>query len=91
MNDLARRFKALSEELRLQILAVPGQAMYVGDHPINDVDAAKAAGLITVWNRREGKHVGGRGATRPDHVIFNFWDLLELLEREMGLRVREPV
>jgi putative hydrolase of the HAD superfamily len=69
----------------------PAEAMYVGDHPINDVDAAKAAGLITVWNRREGKHVGGRGATRPDHVIFNFWDLLELLEKELGRSLREPV
>lgn len=63
----------------------PGAAMYVGDHPINDVDAAKEAGMVTVWNRREGKHVDAEGRHSPDHVIFNFWDLLELVEARMGV------
>lgn len=56
-----------------------GEALYVGDHPVHDIDAANAAGLITVWNRREGKHLDSRGRTKPDHVIFNFWDLLDLV------------
>ncbi len=63
----------------------PGEALYVGDHPINDVDAAKEAGMVTVWNRREGKHVEAQGRHAPDHVIFNFWDLLELVENRMGV------
>lgn len=63
----------------------PSQAMYVGDHPVNDVDGAKAAGLVTVWNRREGKHLNLVGETSPDHVIFNFWDLLDVVQEAMGV------
>lgn len=63
----------------------PNEAMYVGDHPVNDVDAASEAGMITVWNRREGKHLGASGRSAPDHVIFNFWDLLELVQDRMGM------
>lgn len=66
----------------------PGDAMYVGDHPIHDVDAAKAAGFRTIWNRREGKHLDQKGTTKPDHVIFNFWDLLDLVNAELGIGVR---
>ncbi len=57
----------------------PEEAMYVGDHPIHDVDAAKGAGFVTVWNRREGKHLDLVGRTKPDHVIYNFWDLLDVV------------
>jgi len=64
---------------------VPAEAMYVGDHPVNDVDAAAAAGMISVWNRREGKHLAAVGQTAPDHVIFNFWDLLELVQDRLGI------
>jgi len=67
----------------------PGEAMYVGDHPINDIDAANAAGFITVWNRREGKHLELVGKTQPDHVIYNFWDLLDVLEIRTNLVFQE--
>ena len=67
----------------------PEEAVYVGDHPINDMDAAKAAGFITVWNRREGKHLGLQGRTEADYVIYNFWDLLDVLDRNLGLKVQE--
>lgn len=67
----------------------PEQALYVGDHPVKDIDAANRAGLITVWNRREGKHVGTEGETDPDYIVFNFWDLLDLIESELGVKVRE--
>ena len=29
----------------------PDEAMYIGDHPINDVDGARKAGMIPVWFR----------------------------------------
>ncbi|MBI4575934.1 MAG: HAD-IA family hydrolase [Planctomycetes bacterium] len=64
----------------------PSESMYVGDHPHHDMDAARAAGMITVWNRRGGKHAGGTPASPPDHVIQNFWDLLEVLEGHYGLK-----
>lgn len=59
----------------------PEKCMYVGDHPVNDVDAAKAAGMHTVWNRRDGRHQDCRGRTVPDDVVHNFWDLLAVVER----------
>jgi putative hydrolase of the HAD superfamily len=64
----------------------PSEAMHVGDHPINDVDAANAAGLVSVWNRREGRHRIDAGKTRPKHVIDNFWDLYDVLKVEYGVR-----
>jgi len=29
--------------------------------------------------------VEAKGRHSPDHVIFNFWDLLELVEERMGV------
>ena len=68
----------------------PEEAMHVGDLPVNDVDAANAAGLISVWNRREGRHLLENGRTRPRHVIDNFWDLHDVLCRDYGIRTPDP-
>ena len=38
--------------------------------------------MISVWNRREGLHGLDEGATRPRHVIDNFWDLLDIVQNE---------
>ncbi len=68
----------------------PSEAMHVGDHPVNDVDAANAAGMISVWNRREGRHLGSKGQTTAAHVIDNFWDLLDIVRRDYGVNVPDP-
>jgi putative hydrolase of the HAD superfamily len=48
----ARRcFERLVEELRLE----PHQVIYVGDDPLLDVDAARAAGLFAAWMNRSGQ------------------------------------
>ncbi len=62
----------------------PRYTMYVGDHPRSDVDAANRAGLISVWNRREGKHIHEKGETRPDFEIYNFLELLDILQTSFG-------
>ena len=62
----------------------PREAIYVGDHPTNDIDPANEIGMISIWNRREGKHLKTPGRTEPDHVIFNFLDLLAILQDEYG-------
>jgi putative hydrolase of the HAD superfamily len=67
------------------------EAMHVGDHPVNDVDAANAAGLISVWNRREGQHSVEEGRTPPRHTIDNFWDLLDLVQDVYGIRTMVKV
>ncbi len=32
-----------------KIEAEPGESIYVGDHPINDIVAARSAGMLGVW------------------------------------------
>jgi putative hydrolase of the HAD superfamily len=60
----------------------PEQAMYVGDHPVKDIDGANGAGLITVLVNRKGRHSAVVGATRPAHTIQDFRGLLKLIDRD---------
>jgi len=61
----------------LTALAVaPGAALMVGDRRSSDVAAGRAAGVGTVWLRRED----GGGPT-PDHTIDNLLELPGLIER----------
>ncbi|MCA9322644.1 MAG: HAD-IA family hydrolase, partial [Planctomycetes bacterium] len=43
----------------------PARTMYVGDHPLNDVHASNQAGMISVWNRREGRHLSDPRRSEP--------------------------
>ena len=43
--------------------------------------------MITVWNRREGKHASP-GKSLPNHVIYNFLDLLAILQHDYGFQVQ---
>jgi putative hydrolase of the HAD superfamily len=65
----------------------PQEAMYVGDHPANDVDPVNALGMISVLNRRGGKYVGAKGTSEPRHVISDFWDLLDILQKTYHIAV----
>ncbi len=60
----------------------PSQCVYVGDHPKLDIDPPNRIGMVTVHSRRSGKHINEPGKSQPDHVIHNFWDLLDVLETE---------
>ena len=65
--------------------------MYVGDHPIKDVDAANEAGLVTVLVNRAGKHSREKGRTAPWYSITSFNELLHLLGRDFRVSPsREP-
>jgi putative hydrolase of the HAD superfamily len=46
-----RCFERLVERLRLE----PEEVIYVGDDPLLDVEAARAAGLATAWMNRTGQ------------------------------------
>ena len=63
----------------------PGRTMYVGDNPEADVDAPNEAGMITVLHRRDGKHRDKESRTRPDYVINNHYDLMDILVEDFGL------
>jgi putative hydrolase of the HAD superfamily len=65
-----------------QLAVEPPRAMYVGDNPVSDVDVPHEAGMIAVQSRRSGKHVDKASRTQPDHVIHNFYDLLEIIDAE---------
>ncbi len=65
----------------------PKQAMYIGDNPVNDIDPPKRLGMITVRNRRSGKYRNLEGETVPDYEIEDFYDLLNILKRDFGVRL----
>ena len=71
-------FKRACEELDVP----PGQVLYVGDHPVKDIDGANGAGLITVLVNRQGRHAGVAGATKPAYTIQDFGGLLKLIDRD---------
>jgi putative hydrolase of the HAD superfamily len=64
----------------------PGEAIYVGDSPVKDVDAAHEAGLITCLRRGDGKYADQVGRHEPDHTIGDFDRLVEILRRDYGIR-----
>jgi putative hydrolase of the HAD superfamily len=63
----------------------PEEAMYVGDHPENDIAPAKAIGMIAVRHRWQGgKHAHVEGSVAADHEIRSFHELLQILRSEFG-------
>jgi len=65
----------------------PSECMYIGDNPITDIDPPKKIGMITVRNMRSSKYLNVRGKFEPDYEIHNFWDLLDILREDFGLKV----
>ncbi len=57
----------------------PEEAIYVGDHPVDDVDAANAAGMITIRVRRGGRHLNQDGKTSANYELKNFHDLDDIV------------
>jgi putative hydrolase of the HAD superfamily len=70
-------YQRAAEMLRL----APKDCIHVGDRPDRDIDPANQAGWITILNRRSGRYHERPGATPPAHVIQNFWDLIEIVEK----------
>ncbi|WP_175991388.1 HAD family hydrolase [Bacillus sp. Marseille-Q1617] len=58
-----------------QLGVEPSSAVYVGDHPINDVKAAKQCGMKGIW--RKTAHWDGEGI---QYEIEELPDLLELIK-----------
>lgn len=57
----------------------PAKVMYVGDNPVNDVHPANQTGMVSVWNKRKGRHIDLPCISEPDHVIRDFNELRQLL------------
>jgi len=62
--------------------ARPEECAYIGDNPVVDVDVPHRIGMRTFLSRRSGKYATVHGEVKPDHIVHNFWDLLEIIERE---------
>ncbi|MBR7111624.1 MAG: HAD family hydrolase [Clostridia bacterium] len=60
----------------------PHEAMYVGDHPTNDVEGSKKAGLTAVWIPYVRPFPDG--VTPPDHTIEALSEIPDLLARLNG-------
>ena len=63
----------------------PSEAIYVGDIPKMDILGAQNAGIRAVWIKAGESYWVGKGVTtlpediKPDFVINNLWDLVELV------------
>jgi putative hydrolase of the HAD superfamily len=63
----------------------PEEAMYVGDHPVKDIEPVKAIGMIAVRHRwHGGKYADIEPATPPDYEITSFHELLPILRDDFG-------
>ena len=62
--------------------AAARECMHIGDRPDRDIDPANKAGWISVLNRRSGRYHERPGESPPAYVIHNFWDLIEIIERD---------
>jgi putative hydrolase of the HAD superfamily len=69
-----RCFERLASELRLE----PSEILYVGDDPVLDVEAARAAGLPTAWVNRFALQWPGE-IEPPDLAITDFQALADAL------------
>lgn len=71
-----RFFRAALEQAGVD----PGVALHVGDHPQNDIQAASAAGMTTLWLNRKGAEWGLEDC-QPDHELQGLDQLPGLLQR----------
>ena len=69
-----RCFERIAEELRV----APGEIVYVGDDPVLDVEASRAAGLRSAWVNRFDQQWPDTLAP-ADYVVTNCTQLAELL------------
>ena len=62
--------------------APPQECGYVGDKRSDDVDVPHRIGMRTFLSRRGTKYQDDPGHAEPDHVIHNFWDLLDIVDSQ---------
>jgi len=63
------------------------RVIYVGDNPVHDVDPCNALGMITVFNRRSGRHSRQKGSTEADYTIKDFYELRDILRSDFGVMI----
>lgn len=75
-------------ELAAKKAKIPAnEIMYIGDNPLSDIDTSNAVGMISVLVKRGGKYLNEKSKTEPDYVIQNFWELLELIQKNFSVKL----
>ena len=69
-------FQAILERLDV----TPQEAVYIGDHPYDDVHGAKLAGMRAVWLDRTGQAQRDPALNEPDYVITSLAELPPIVE-----------
>jgi len=54
------------------------EILYIGDHPIHDIEGAHNMGIVNVWLNRHGDEWSHQDVT-PDHMIQSLHELVEYL------------
>lgn len=54
----------------------PKDCLFVGDHPINDIEGAKNAGMITVWKKDDQWE-----KVNADYTIDQLTEIVEIVEK----------
>ena len=63
----------------LSLLEVPAhKCIFIGDHPINDIEAASKVGMKTIWK----KNNLFSQTPKADYVIEDLLEIVEILEKE---------
>lgn len=86
-HQVAKPDKGIFEIVERELRVDPGECVLVGDHLVNDVAGAKAAGWSAVWLDRDGTGEGDGFEVRPDAVIGSLRELpaaLAVLECPTG-------
>src|SRR3989339_1185152 len=65
------------------------EAMYVGERPVNDGKPVKELGMVSVLNRRSGKYMDAKPGIRPDFIVHDFWELLEIINTHFDVKSLE--
>ncbi|MCR4317001.1 MAG: TIGR02253 family HAD-type hydrolase [Planctomycetes bacterium] len=69
----------------------PEEAMYVGDHPANDIDPPNRIGIHTVRMRRGvSRHDDEEGETKPNYEIKSYHELLDILRNDFDVKIDAP-
>ncbi|MCM3162027.1 HAD family hydrolase [Metabacillus litoralis] len=56
------------------------ESMFVGDHPVNDIEAAKKVGMKTIW--KQNTHFSH--APAADYCVTDLIEIIDIIEREKG-------
>ncbi|MBN1808348.1 MAG: HAD-IA family hydrolase [Planctomycetes bacterium] len=83
---LSKEDPAIYREVCNTIGVDPRWTIYVGDHPMNDIDMAAEAGMMTVLCRRSGHYSNLVGRHKPTYEVANFLEIIEYIERDFPIR-----